>query len=677
MVENKTCKLKNDCEKVKVANNSAYFIKKFEENNYSQSVIEAVINAIQAHATNINVGTYSGLHDEQCLGYENKLATEGDTICGFKIEDNGDGLTEENCKAITEWNCDHKENIGCEGVGRANYLKTFNKTTIISFVNSKKKSLNFTATSEYKDIITTDIKPEDVTKYELTKNEAGTYETKTILTLTGIKNNIKNRDLTYHKDQFFETIYDKVKLFLFLNNDKDITINIDGKTIKTDDVKFEEPLKFTIKKEKETKAFTLWYSIRPSTKTDFETHICYNKFSVGKMTTKPLSLDEDKFKVEKHEIILVLEGDDIKEGENVKYKNFIAERLTNNHGLRREENGDLFNGYVSWQDVRKEVEKQLEKLYNNKFPNRSEDIKKEINRNKNKYIWLNDYFDEKNIKPKQAIKKYIEEQIDILEKQEKDITENDINKMVNTNLVAYIQWREKQLLKLEADFNNPKTKENAIHNWFAPMKKEVEHDDLLNNKMWALDDKFMLFDKCYSDKQLNQISKDVYNMYKTKFNDELKINNEEEANIRRPDIALLKMQDGQERLVLIEFKRPNADWFDYGKGLMQLEYYAEYFARKHNILYPFAFLIVNDLESNKDLLSHLQKFYQLIYNSGNFKMYQNGIPLNNPDKTDASGRMEVIGQVNIQVISSQAMISDAKTRNQTFINIIKKSKGLL
>ena len=132
MVENKTCKLKNDCEKVKVANNSAYFIKKFEENNYSQSVIEAVINAIQAHATNINVGTYSALYDEQGLGYENKLASECDTICGFKIEDNGDGLTEENCKAITEWNCDHKENIGCEGVCRANYLKTFNGTKIIS-----------------------------------------------------------------------------------------------------------------------------------------------------------------------------------------------------------------------------------------------------------------------------------------------------------------------------------------------------------------------------------------------------------------------------------------------------------------------------------------------------------------------------------------------------------------
>lgn len=172
---------------------------------------------------------------------------------------------------------------------------------------------------------------------------------------------------------------------------------------------------------------------------------------------------------------------------------------------------------------------------------------------------------------------------------------------MNTNLVAYIQWREKQLQKLEADFNNPDTKESAIHNWFAPMKKEVEHDDLLNNKMWALDDKFMLFDRCYSDKQLNQISKNVYEMYKTKFNEEIKIYNVKDANTRRPDIALLKMQDGQERLVLIEFKRPNADWFDYVKGLKQLRYYAEYFARKHNILYPFAFLIVNDLEQNKDL----------------------------------------------------------------------------
>lgn len=672
------CKLKNDVEDVKVSNNSAYFIKKFEENNYSQSVIEAVINAIQAHATNINVGTYSALYDEQGLGYENKLATECDTICGFKIEDNGDGLTEENCKAITEWNCDHKENIGCEGVGRANYLKTFNSTKIISFVENKKKSLNFTATSEYKDIITTDIKPEDVEKYELEKDEDEKYKNKTILELNGIKKNIKNRDLTYKKDQLFKIIYDKVKLFLFLNNDTDIIINIDGKTIKTDDVKFEKPINFTIQKEQETKAFTLWYSIRSSTKTSFETHICYNKFSVGKMTTKPLKIDEDKWRVDKTEILLVLEGQDIQKGDKVKYKNFIAERITNNHELRTEENGDLFNGYVSWKDVREEIEKQLEKLYNAKFPNRLEDIQREINENKNKYIWLNDYFDEKTIKPKQAVKKYIDEQIDILEKQETDITEDDINKMVNTNLVAYIQWREKQLKKLETDFNNPKTKESAIHNWFAPMNKEVEHDDLLNNKMWALDDKFMLFDKCYSDKQLNQISKDVYEMYKTKFNEELKIDNEEDANIRRPDIALLKMQDGQERLVLLEFKRPNADWFDYVKGLKQLRYYAEYFARKHNILYPFAFLIVNDLEKNNALLDDLDSDkYVIIYNSDNFQIYQNVLDLHSEERSKIDNKAIRKGQVNIQVISSQAMISDAKTRNQTFINIIKKSKGLL
>lgn len=81
-----------------------------------------------------------------------------------------------------------------------------------------------------------------------------------------------------------------------------------------------------------------------------------------------------------------------------------------------------------------------------------------------------------------------------------------------------MKLREKQLQKLEADFKNPKTKENAINNWFASMKKEIKHDVLLKNKMWALDDKFMLFDKCHSDKQLNQTSKDVYNMCKTKFN---------------------------------------------------------------------------------------------------------------------------------------------------------------
>lgn len=533
-----------------VKNNSSYFIKKFEENNYTQSIIEAIINSIQAKAIYIYIYIYVD-KEQNLFSKQNNKENVVETIKGFQIIDNGEGLTKENEEAFLEWNCNHKENIGCEGIGRANYLKTFEKTTIISFIDNNKKYLDFTENSKNEDIKISKIEQEDIKKYKLEKDESGKFKNKTILELNGIKNNIKNRDLIYDKDQFYNTIYDKVALFLFLNNDQNITINIDGKTIKTDDVKFEEPIKITIQKEKETKAFTLWYSIKPSTKTSFESHICCNKFSVGKMTTKPLSLDEDKFKVEKHEIMLVLEGDDMKEDGNVKYKNFIAERITNNHELRKEENGDLFNGYVSWKDVREEIEKQLEKLYNDKFPNRRKELYKKYHSNKRKYLWLADYFTDINTTPREAYNNFLKEQNEILKKQNNQITNEEIEKSMNTNLVAYIQWREKQLQKLEADFNNPDTKENAIHNWFAPMKKEVKHDDLLNNKMWALDDKFMLFDKCYSDIQLNQISKDVYEMYKTKFNDELKINNEEEANIRRPDIALLKMQDGQERLVLL------------------------------------------------------------------------------------------------------------------------------
>ena len=132
------------------------------------------------------------------------------------------------------------------------------------------------------------------------------------------------------------------------------------------------------------------------------------------------------------------------------------------------------------------------------------------------------------------------------------------------------------------------------------------------------------------------------------------------------------------RLVLIEFKRPNADWFDYVKGLKQLRYYAEYFARKHNILYPFAFLIVNDLEKNNALLDDLDSDkYVIIYNSDNFQIYQNVLDLHSEERSKIDNKAIRKGQVNIQVISSQAMISDAKTRNKTFINIIKKSKGLL
>ena len=65
---------------MKVANNSAYFIKKFEENNYSQSVIEAVINAIQAHATNINVGM------DKVLDMKTNLRQTENKFVGLKLK---------------------------------------------------------------------------------------------------------------------------------------------------------------------------------------------------------------------------------------------------------------------------------------------------------------------------------------------------------------------------------------------------------------------------------------------------------------------------------------------------------------------------------------------------------------------------------------------------------------
>lgn len=429
-----------------VKNNSSYFIKKFEENNYSQSIVEAIINSIQAKASNI----YIYIDKQQNLfSKQNNKENIAETIKGFQIIDNGEGFTKENEEAFLEWNCDHKADIGCEGVGRANYLKTFDKTTIISFIDNKKKSLNFTDKLNDDDKFTIEeIKGEDIKEYKLEKDKSGNFKNKTILELNGIKYNIKNRDLTYNKEQFYKTIYDKVALFLFLNNDQNITINIDGKTIKTDDVKFEKPINFTIQKKQETKAFILWYSIKSSTKTSFETHICYNKFSVGKMTTKPLSLDEDKFKVEKHEIMLVLEGYDIKEGENVKYKNFVAEKITNNHELRKEENGDLYNDYVSWKDVREEIEKQLEKLYNNKFPNRIKELYKKQSSNKRKYLWLSDYFTDVYTTPQQALKEFSNRQIEVFNTDNNKLKSKDINYWMNNSLTCYIKWRQKIIDKL-------------------------------------------------------------------------------------------------------------------------------------------------------------------------------------------------------------------------------------
>ena len=158
-----------------VKNNSSYFIKKFEENNYSQSIVEAIINSIQAKASYVYIHTY--IDKKQILfSTQNNKETQQETIKGFRIEDNGEGFTKENEDAFLEWNCDHKADIGCEGVGRANYLKTFDKTTIISFVDNKKKSLNFTDKLNDDDKFEIEeIKGEDIKEYKLEKDKSGNF----------------------------------------------------------------------------------------------------------------------------------------------------------------------------------------------------------------------------------------------------------------------------------------------------------------------------------------------------------------------------------------------------------------------------------------------------------------------------------------------------------------------
>lgn len=93
---------------------------------------EAIMNSIQANATNININ----------LQFEYEKALDGDTsnrgnLREIIIEDNGDGLTQKNIDAFLEIATDHKKNIGGKGIGRISFLKIASTIKVESVSNEK------------------------------------------------------------------------------------------------------------------------------------------------------------------------------------------------------------------------------------------------------------------------------------------------------------------------------------------------------------------------------------------------------------------------------------------------------------------------------------------------------------------------------------------------------------
>lgn len=313
-------------------------------------------------------------------------------------------------------------------------------------------------------------------------------------------------------------------------------------------------------------------------------------------------------------------------------------------------------------DVNNEAIKMAEKQGKNNITRQKEivDLQKKIM----EYI-NNNNFNETELKTK------IEQQVNLIDEANKN------------ELTCYILRRKYIIERLKKVFNSndDKVKEQELHNLFATKRNNVNSNQYDKTNLWLLDDKFMVFDKLFSDEELDKITKELFKNDKT-FNKNLNVENKPEENTeekklerakkRRPDIVLFKdINNNLRKIVLIEFKRPNADDYDYNKGLYQLNCYANYIAKQQKVVAEyFGFLLVNTkLEIGDEFVKNsLKGEYNEIYNlSDGCRSFAKAKNLYDDNE-------KPIGYLNTQVIPSNAIINDAEARNFVFEKILNRKE---
>ena len=257
---------------------------------------------------------------------------------------------------------------------------------------------------------------------------------------------------------------------------------------------------------------------------------------------------------------------------------------------------------------------------------------------------------------------------------------NLINEANKNELAGYILRRKYIIERLKKVFNSPndKIKEQELHNLFATKRSDVDINQYDKTNLWLLDDKFMVFNKLFSDQELDKITEELLKN-DTTFSKNLNTDKPEEnteekklerAKKRRPDIVLFKdINNNLRKIVLIEFKKPDADDYDYNKGLYQLNCYANYIAKQQKVATEyFGFLLVNSkLEIGDEFVTNsLKGEYKEIYN------LSDGCRSFAKAKNLYDDKEKTIGYLNIQVIPSSAIINDAEARNFVFDKIISK-----
>jgi len=321
------------------------------------------------------------------------------------------------------------------------------------------------------------------------------------------------------------------------------------------------------------------------------------------------------------------------------------------------------------------TKKIVKKLFQSKV---AEILKREIpviveNNNKTKesltetYPHLLGYFDQDTIgfvKREESIKKaqdkFFKDQRDVLESNglADDVYEKSLE-LSSRALTEYVLYRQITINKIKQIDKN--SSESDLHNLIVPQRKKLSKtnfmSDLYSNNAWILDDKYMTYNTILSEKEM----KDVI--------DEITQGEVIDNDDSRPDITLVFSGDPDSidkvDVIIVELKKRNLPLADNRKVEVQLEQRArkllKHFPNKIQRIWFYGVVEFND----ELKLSLFSSDYSPLFSIDSVFYKEMEIMLDLETRTKLP--------VGIYILSMDALIQDADSRNSTFLRILKEN----
>ncbi len=320
-------------------------------------------------------------------------------------------------------------------------------------------------------------------------------------------------------------------------------------------------------------------------------------------------------------------------------------------------------GDMPIESLKRVFKREIGKLLSDKVPTIEKRNKETRKTFENKYPHLLGYFEsdtvglvDKDDALKTAQDKLFKEQKEILECESLDDRAYDKSLELSSRaLTEYVLYREKIIQKISTmDFSNS---EDEIHNLIVPKRNVFRSEDfcesLYRNNAWLLDDKFMSFSTILSEKRMDTIIREI-------------TTDKELEEAGRPDIAMIFSSDpfGNEvtDVVIVEIKKKSddeeANMYAVTQLLQRASKLAKYCPKIQRIWY-YAVIHISD-----ELSERLEQF-------GLDPLFSKGKVFYKEFTTKGVGGVSV--PTPTTVLSYDAIVEDAKSRNKTFLEILKDS----